>query len=442
MKASRVCIGLGLAIVCSACAAPSLRYKTDISKMAAAGQFKEAAEKIEASRHKNYAQQDRVLAYLDEAVLRHDAAEPARSDELLAQAQERIEELYTVSVSKSIGRLAINDLTLPYSISPFERALTYFYRALNFLDQDNLSDAAVEARRAVQFLDNLRGSKSSGYNDDPFVQYVASLIFESVGQMDDARICRTNSLQGYHRMQSLLNVPVPGFEVPTNYDQLGEVIIFHYNGLLPLKRNATIQFAWDRLYFMLSSSYETRTEELAPEVANALRAGFMGHAVTLSYPILQGQPFAVASAFVQTADGLRHSMQKMADLSAAAKADLEERLPGIWFRAALRAVAKQVAAQTASQAIQAAVSDNNQVWGDLAGLFINVLGSAIEKADTRQWFTLPAQIFMTRLFLPPGEQDIRLLFRDGYGNIIGEHRFEKVKVEAGERLFLHYRTAK
>lgn len=441
MKKAHVYLVLGLAVFCSACTAPSLRYKDEISRMSARGDFKTAADVIEQKRTKVYAKQDRALAYLDEAVLLHDAGETAKSDELFAQAQDRLEELYTKSVTKAAGRLVVNDLTSPYSVAPYERAMTYFYRAMNFLDQDNLVDAAVEARRAVMFLDNLRGSKQKGYNDDPFVQYFASLVFESVGQIDDARISRTNALEGYLRLRDKLHVQTPEFSVPANYKELGEVIIFHYNGLLPLKRNTTVQFAWDRIYAILSTARETRSGELSPEVANALRAGFMGNAVTLSYPTLVEQPYTIVSSFVQTKDGQRYNMQKMADLAAAAQADLEERLPGIWFRAASRAVAKQVAANAARQAVKSSGNDNTQMWGDLAGLFVTVVGSTVEKADTRQWFTLPAQIFMTRLFLPPGEQDISLLFRDGFGNIVEKHTFEKVRLTPGGRVFLHYRTA-
>ena len=442
MKKARVYLWLGLAVFCSACAAPSLRYKTEISKMAARGEFKAAADTVEHKRTKVYAKQDRALAYLDQAVLLHDAGETAQSDELFAQAQDRIEELYTVSATKAAGRIAINELTAPYSVAPFERAMTFFYRAMNFLDQGNVVDAAVEARRAVMFLDNLRGSKRKGYNDDPFVQYFASLIFESAGQIDDARISRANSLAAYNRLRDKLHIQTPGFSVPANYNELGEVIIFHYNGLLPLKRNTTVQWAWDRVFAILSTSQEAYSGDMSPEVANALRAGFMGNAITLAYPVLVDQPYAIASSFVQTEDGQTYKMQKMADLAVEARLDLEERLPGIWFRAATRAVAKQVAAVATRQAIKSAGNKDNQALGDLAGWVVTIVGNAVEKADTRQWFTLPAQIFMTRLFLPPGEQDIVLLFRDGYGNIVESHTFEKVRLTKGGRVFLHYRTAK
>ncbi|MBR4592349.1 MAG: hypothetical protein IKO35_03990 [Elusimicrobiaceae bacterium] len=429
---------LGLALLCSACAAPSLRYKTDVNRLAYQGDFKSAAQLVADKRHKTYARHDRALAYLDEAALRHDAQDPLASDKLLAQAQERIEELYTVSASKSAARLLVNDLTLPYDVAPYERAFTYFYRAANFLDQNNLSEAAVEARRAAAYLDGLRGSKKKGYNDDPFVQYFASLIFESVGQRSDARICRENSLDAYARLGGLLRVSSPDFPVPSQDGEWGEVIVLHYNGLMPLKKTQTIQFSWSRILGILSSDQENRYG-VSPEVNNALRAGFMGHAVTVAYPVLEIQPFTIVSSAVQ-ANGQLYKLHKMADLAAAAQADLEEKLPGVWFRAALRAVAKQVAAEQARQAARHAAKDD--LTGDLTGLFVNILGAATEKADTRQWFTLPAQIYMARLFLPPGVQNIRLLFRNGYGNIIGEHIFENVHVRKGGRVFLHYRTAK
>lgn len=435
MKA-RICL-LGLALVCSACAAPSLRYKTEINRLSAAGKFREADERVTAKKNKLYKKKDAALFYLDRAALLHDAQDPAASDEMLASAQAYIDELYAKSVSASAGRLLINDLTTPYYAANYERALTYYYRAQNFLQRGDVSSAAVEARRAVFFLDHLRADKRKGYNDDPFVQYFASLVFESVGQLPDARIARQNAFNAYRRLGGKLGVSAPEFSVPKNAGELGEVIIFHYNGLLPLKKTQTVQVAWSEAAAMASSPQET-TDSVSPEVQNALAAGLFGSAVTLSYPVLVPQPFRVASSFVE-AGGQRYVTQKVADFAGAAKIDLDEKLPGIWFRTATRAVAKQVAAAQARQAARSAANDDTV--GDLAGMFVSALGAALEKADTRQWFTLPAEVRMTRLFLTPKTQDIKLLFRDGYGNIIGEHVFENVPVERGGRIYLHHRTA-
>lgn len=434
MKA-RICL-LGLALISSACAAPSLRYKTDVDRLMASGRFKEADAKVLSQKNKQYSKKDSALFYLDRGALLHDAQDPAASDEQFAAAQVRIEELYAKSVTGLAGRLAVNDLTAPYYVPSFEEALTYYYRAMNFLERGDLSAAGVEARRAVFFLDHLRGGKQKGYNDDPFVQYFSSLVFESLGQLSDARIARQNAFNAYERLGGRLNVSAPDFPVPQGAAQLGEVIVVHYNGLMPLKKSQTFQLAWDRALALASSPAEG--EGVSPEVQNAVTAGLFGHAVTLSFPVLEDLPFVVRSSLAE-ADGRRQPLHKVADWSAAAKLDLEEKMPGVLFRAVTRAVVKQIAAEQARQAARGAAQDDT--LGDLAGLFVNVLGSAAEKADTRQWFTLPAEAFMGRLFVRPGVQNIRLLFRDGYGNIVGERVFENVRVEKGGRVFLHCRTA-
>ncbi len=426
---------LGLVLFCSACAAPSLRYKTEINHLSADGKFKEAQETLSQKKNKLYSRKDAILFYLDSAALLHDAGDASASDQFLSQAQDRIDELYATSITGSAGRLLINDLTAPYYPASYEQALTYFYRAQNFLQQNDVSAAAVEARRAVFFLDQLRGEKK-GYNDDPFVQYFSSLIFESVGQLSDARIARQNALNAYVRLGEKLNVTAPEFSVPKDASNWGEVIIVHYNGLLPLKRTETIQVAWDKALATANAAQEG--ESVSPEVQNAVVAGLYGSAVTLSFPVLVPQPYAVKGSFA-VAGGQLFYMQKVADFAAAAALDLQEKMPGILFRTATRAVVKEIASAQARQAAQSAT--NEDTWGDLAGMFVSAVGAALERADTRQWFTLPAEVRMTRLFLTPQTQDIKLLFRDGNGNIIGEHTFKQVPVRKGERIFLHYRTA-
>ncbi len=433
MKA-RICL-MGLVLFCSACAAPSLRYKTEVNQLVAAGKFQEAEEKVVSKKSKLYNRKDATLFYLDRASLLHDAQNTTASDELFSAAQQQIDDLYTKSISASLGTLLINDLTTPYYAANYERALAYYYRAVNFLQQNDISSAAVEARRAVFFLDHLRGEKK-GYNDEPFVQYFASLVFESAGQLSDARIARQNALAAYKRLGGKLGVSAPEFYVPSQADRLGEVIVLHYNGLLPLKKTQTFQVAWDQAVLMASS--EEENWHSSPVASNAFMAGLTGSAVTLSFPVLEEQPFRVVSSWVE-AGGQRYVTQKVADWAGSAKLDLEEKMPGIMLRTAARAVSKRVAAVQAGRAAASAADDENM--GDLAQMLVSALGAALERADTRQWFTLPAEVRMTRIFLEPGMQNIRLLFRNGNGNIVGEHLFENVNVPRGGRVFLHHRTA-
>mgnify|MGYP000564509728 CR=1 FL=1 len=86
-----------------------------------------------------------------------------KSDRQFALAQDEINRLYAKSISGAAGTLLINDLTAPYYVPPYEQALTFFFRGMNFLQQNDLQGALVEARKAVFYLDYLRGSKNKGY---------------------------------------------------------------------------------------------------------------------------------------------------------------------------------------------------------------------------------------------------------------------------------------
>ncbi len=426
--------GVAVVLVCSACGVPSLRYKYEVNKLAAAGQFEQAADFV-SSKQRSYSKRDGVLYNLDRASLLHDAQHPEQSDALFAQAQQQITDSYTQSISAHTAQFVVNDLTAPYHVADYETALTFFYRAMNFLDQKDVRSAAVEARKAVFFLDNLRGQKQKGYTDDPFVQYAASLVFESVGELSDARIARQNAFNAYQKY----GWPIPQFHVPSNTQEYGEVIIFHYAGQVPLKKNQTMQVAWhDALAF--ANSPAENGGSVSPEVQNAIYAGITGSAVTVSYPVLEEQPYYAVSSTARV-NGQQIPLQKMTDVSALLKQDLDSKLPGIWFRTISRAVIKRVAAVQARHAVDNAEKKKDSSWGWVAEMAVSVLGSVTEKADTRQWFTLPAAIYMTRVFVVPGTQQISLLFRDQNGNIIGEHTFENITVRAGERVFLHHRTA-
>ena len=429
---------IGLFVLCSACAAPSLRYKNDVAKLAAEGQFKVASQYVTKKKNKMYSKRDAVLFYLDQGALAHDAKENKESDSSFAMAQQEIQNKQAASVTGETGRLIINDLTTSYKVPSFEQAFTYYYRGLNFLLQGNVASAAVEARKAVFFLDHLRGSKESGINDEPFIQYFASLVFESAGELSDARIARQNAFNAYSRFASKLRLEVPSFQVPSYADKLGEIIIIHANGLMPLKTTQTRQVAWNRAVLLASSPAETGLTP-APEVENALTGAFVGSALTLSFPAFTELSYTIKSSAVSVDGEYPRPTRKMADLSRMAQWDLDEKMPSILFRSATRAVVKYVASVQAREAAQSAAE--NSFAGDLAQMFVSFLGALTEKADTRQWFTLPAEIYMSRVFVAPGKHRIRLLFRNGNGNIVGEYDFGEVTVRKGERIYLQHRTA-
>ncbi len=435
MKARHLTL-LTVLLCCSACSAPSLRHKKEINKLLAAGQFPAAIQKIESAKNKEYKQKDALLYYLDSGTVLHEAQEYAASDIQMAQAQDKIDELFTKSATGYAGQYLINDLTIPYYPSSFEREFTYYYRAMNFLKRGELNGALVEANKAVYYLDGQRGRKD--FQENAFLQYFASLIFESAGKRDDARISRMRALQAYgltDGKSGLRQDPIFGSYVKN----WGEIILIHSNGLIPLKKSQTFQVGWGEVLLWSRHSTESSTE-LSPEVRNAIMTGLLGNSITVSYPVLEDQPYYIKNSDVITQSGEIYPTLVMADVAEMVRKELKNKENSTLLRMAIRAAAKRTAAVQARHAMYQASSDESV--GQLAEMFVNFLGAITERADTRQWFTLPAQIRMTRFYVPPGRQDFRLRFKDGFGNIIGEHRFEDVEVKPNARVYLHYRTAK
>lgn len=86
------------------------------------------------------------------------------------------------------------------------------------------------------------------------------------------------------------------------------------------------------------------------------------------------------------------------DFNVMARRALQDELPGIQTRAAIRAVAKGL--------VQDQVNKKLGPWGGLIG---NIVTAATEgEADDRMWRGLPDRVFIARGFVPPGEYDLRL----------------------------------
>jgi hypothetical protein len=66
--------------------------------------------------------------------------------------------------------------------------------------------------------------------------------------------------------------------------------------------------------------------------------------------------------------------------------------------------------------------------------------AAAAEADKRQWFTLPAVYNVARYWAEPGEYDVELTFYNASGGVVKHDVKKGVKVAAGKKTFINYRT--
>ncbi len=426
-------------LLLGACSGPSGEMRKEVNAKIAAGDYAGAEAKIIGEKTASYGAKNAVLYYLDLGAVQHDGGKYKESDQSLAVAESRMEELYTKSVSKAAGTLLLNDNTVDYAGERFERALVNVYRALDYLWQGDREGSLVEVRKLVRLLQEYAdtyGAARTVYKDDAFAQYLSALLYADDGKEDDARISLDNATRAYRLYAGAYGTPTPPLDAALPPPDAGELVFFHLNGVAPRKISQSFQIAWNEAVAAVNAT--KNDEAQAGQARNALRAGLIGRAITVSFPVYHQDPFAVASSQIES-EGKTAETFLAEDVSAIAQKDLSERQALIRTRAVARAAVKFILAK-------AAVDEAERKYGknSFQALAVKVgsaaLSAATEVADTRAWATLPAQFRMARLPLPPGDHKVVVRYRNAAGAVLLTRELS-VTIRKGQRAYLHDRTA-
>jgi len=347
--------------------------------------------------------QDDVLASLNKGMLRRMTDDYSGSNRIFELAKQRIESLYGISVTDTAASLTINDAMRDYKGARYEQVLLHAYMAMNYLQLGEPDSARVEMLQAdVKMME--WGEQP---DEDPFVRYLAGMIFEALGEKDQALVSYRKAMNIYlaTRNEQYLDVPImlkkdvlrlltdlglrdeyrrmktglglDGFQ-PTEADgNHGELIVILNSGLAPIRTEASIM-------------------TFAPEVQNLVRVAF---------PVYQSGPTPAKRSRLR-AGGNLVDLETVENIDSLARHALDEEMPLIMTRAIARAVVKY----------QSQKSANEQ--HALAGFLLTVTNLATERADTRSWTTLPKEIQMTRVMLPAGQQDVSIEILNAAGSVV------------------------
>ncbi|HEY6240579.1 MAG TPA: hypothetical protein VIW78_07045 [Burkholderiales bacterium] len=180
----------------------------------------------------------------------------------------------------------------------------------------------------------------------------------------------------------------------------GEIILTVHAGLAPLKR-------------------ERATTVPNPATGRILR-------IALPQYRSRAQPFAYARV---SADSSSAQTSLVENIDAIAVKTLESEMPGITARAIARMATKDTLAGVASS------NSNDSGASALFGLAVNVAGVLTERADTRSWFTLPGEIHLARLALPPGEYRLKIELHGRDERVLDSSEI-KVTLRKGEKKYV------
>ena len=419
----------------SGCATYSSSFDT-IERNLASQQYGAALKIIE---KQALSKSDHVLYLLNKGMVLRMQHDFTGSNRALEAAKEEMERLYAASISENALSFIVNDATVSYAGDDYEQVLVHLYMALNYLQLNQPSEARVEALQIDAKLreigENIPGSK---FTEDALSRYLTGMIYEDRGEWSDAMIAYRKAYEAYKQYQNSFGMAVPTM---LKYDLLRlaqrEGLLdelaryqkeFNLPARLPGKGETTEK---GELIFVLSNG-------LAPikrEKAVTLPDPSSGVLVRFALPYYESRFNNVVSARI-VVSGMRASTELVDDIDAIARKSLDARMAAITARSLARTVAKVSAGKALQKKALDRRNENDAAVALLGSLALQVAAVVTERADTRSWLTLPANIQLARLPLPPGSYTVKVELLGKDGQLISSSEYREVLVSKSRKTYL------
>lgn len=387
------------------------------------GHYQEAYDSVLADSSFIYKDQDEVLLYLDQGILSHYAGEYERSNIELTQAEKKIEENYTKSVTQSISSYIVNDTVMDYEGEVFEDVYTNIFMALNYINMGNIEDAFVEIRRfdnklraaSAKYTDliteaNMESSSSGGdqvtvphmeFHNSALARYISMIMYRSRGQLDSAAVDMRYIDSAFASQPKIYNFSKPKslaeeLTVPPNKARLN---ILAFTGKAPIKIEDTLS---------LYSSFGEFYYKLAfPEMI--IRPSDVASIQVSLMPATPSDSDTVIQSF---------SMEPIESINKIAIDTFAQRQALVYLRAMIRSITK-----AASTAVWSGLANNSTDEG--YGAMFSVLHFAsilltetTERADVRSSRYFPGLAWVTGITVDPGNYIVNIEYKNHVGATI------------------------
>lgn len=427
----------------------STEFYTAVETNVAQGRYAAALEGVRANADA-YGDKNTVLYKMDMGALFHYAGEPDSSTAYLLDAEREIDDLYTRSVSLTALSMVLNDNVLPYEGEDFEKVLVNVFLALNFAEKGLPDEAVVEARKVDLKLRTYaqRYEGKNVYQEDAFARYLAGVLYESAGELNDAFISYRKAYEAYEQYAVHFATHAPGFLLD-DLVRTAELLSFSQEaqqyrdrGGAPFQKTRR---DWGSVVVVAYAGRGPIKTEVRPTVSIADDAGII-HTFQVALPtftprFIGGRFYDVDIRSVTDSTVVIEDRTEIAeDVTVIASRVLDDRLGLVYLKSGGRALLKFLAAEKAKSALKKKGEDEDGKKEGSGTTFVNILGSiavdllvgATERADVRTWRTLPAQFQLARIHLAPGTYRVRAAASDG-GYVLPS---ETVTVRSGKTTFL------
>ncbi|NSL88106.1 hypothetical protein ECE50_014760 [Chitinophaga sp. Mgbs1] len=418
------------------------------------GEFDAAGKALDNNRFLRL-KRNRLLYQMEKGKVAFLRGDYQQSNNCLNAADSLLESHFNAALDQGIG-LLLNPAMQQYRGEDFEKLLIHYYKSLNYLQLRQHEDAVVEARRITLKNDALNDRKNNNdrkYANDAFALMLQGMIYESVHNINDAFISYRNAADIFLKttdtayygvkmpaqlQQDLLHMAyLNGFGTELSYyekqfnttytppkkEEGGDLILFWENGLAPVKTENNFFFTLTKNGLGSVGFTNEETNLFIPfdfrlfPKENAGKLGYM-ETFRVAFPKYMEQPLYYTNASISANAAPAVPLEKIEDVNQLAFRTLQERFIKEMSLALTRLAIKKLAEHQLKKENETAA----QVFDGLAFL--------TEKADTRNWQSLPHAIYYVRIPLKKGRNDISLQL----SNVHGQTNTVKLQVEGNGML--------
>jgi uncharacterized protein len=365
---------------------------------------------------------------------------------------------YRKNYINEVASYLTNPNVTTYKGEDHEHLMLLYYKALNFLKMGKTQEALVECRRLNIRLQQLsdRYTNERKFQRDAFIHTLMGIIYEADKDYNNAFIAYRNAVEIYEEdYQDLFGIAIPEqlksdllrtaslsglleefemfkekFGMPDYVykpSEGGELVLFWHNGMSPVKAEWGINFAVDRrdnfVYFSnqeLGISFPFSLDGYDEKDKNGLARLEI---FRIALPRYLERPTYYSGATVSW-QGNTSELQLLEDVNKIAFKSLQQRMTLELSKALIRVAIKK--------ATEYQVKQEDKALGSVLGM----INAITEKADTRNWQTLPHSIYYARIPLSVGQNKITLNLNDGSSD---SHKSEfTYEVKRGQILFHTY----
>lgn len=428
------------------------------------GHYERASDQLDRTRLLKK-DRNRLLYLLEKGKMEHLIGHYDHSNNYLNEADGLMEDGRTSVKDVALANL-MNPMMKTYQGEDFEKYMVHYYKALNYLQLGLTDEAIVEARRITlrSYAQDDKISNERKYVNDAFSYMLQGLVYERGGNINDAFIAYRNAVDLYlERNGTYYGVPIPGQlkkdllrtawqmgftgEVE-KYERLlgmqyqreeapagGELVVFWENGLAPVKTEQNLLFSLrDRgegnLVFVdrgglynvpFDPDRHYHGDRAALNGLSALRVVIPRYQAIM--PHYSGAALSCNSA--------TYALEPAQNVNELAFATLRERmlkeLAQTLTRLAIKRLTEEIVEPDKDDKKEKdQKKKNDDEWQEALAFGLKVFNVASEKADTRNWQSLPHTIYYTRIPLQPGENKLSVQLDGG-----GSKRAPKVLTVAG-----------